>query len=186
MQQRVCVYCGSSEGNDPAYRAAAGELGERLARAGIGLVYGGASIGVMGTLAEATLAHGGEVIGVIPESLMAAEVSHPALSQRYIVTTMHERKALMASLADGFIAMPGGLGTLEELFEMLTWAQLGFHDKPIVALNTAGYYTPLLTFLDEAVASGFIRPAYRAMLKAADTPGAAVAGLTPAKVGVAP
>ncbi len=177
--QRVCVYCGSSEGNEGIFRDAAAELGERLAASGIGIVYGGASIGLMGALADAALARGGEVIGVIPETLMHAEVGHLGLSERHVVTSMHERKALMASLADGFIAMPGGLGTLEELFEMLTWGQLGFHDKPIVALNTAGYYDSLLDFLDQAVGSGFVRPAYRALLQAADTPGAAVGLLHP-------
>lgn len=178
--QRICVYCGSSDGNDPAFRQAATELGARLADSGIGIVYGGASIGLMGALADAALARGGEVIGVIPETLMEAEVGHHGLSERHIVTSMHERKALMASKADGFIAMPGGLGTLEELFEMLTWGQLGFHNKPLVALNTAGYYDALLDFLDQAVGSGFIRPAYRALLQAADTPSEAVSLLDPA------
>lgn len=176
--QRVCVYCGSSSGNHGAYTEAATALGQQLARRGIGVIYGGASIGVMGALADAALGQHGEVIGVIPRSLMDAEVGHQGLTDLRVVETMHERKALMAELADGFIAMPGGLGTLEELFEMLTWAQLGFHDKPIVALNTAAYYAPLLDFLDEAVAAGFIRPAYRALLQAADSPGEALDLLT--------
>jgi uncharacterized protein (TIGR00730 family) len=176
--QRICVYCGSSSGNSSAYTDAATALGRQLASQGIGVIYGGASIGVMGALADATLARDGEVIGVIPRSLMDAEVGHQGLTDLHVVETMHERKALMAELADGFIAMPGGLGTLEELFEMLTWAQLGFHDKPIVALNTADYYAPLLDFLDEAVTSGFIRPAYRALLQAADSPAQALDLLT--------
>lgn len=183
--QRVCVYCGSSEGNDPVFGDAAANLGACLAGQGIGVVYGGAAIGMMGRLADAALAAGGEVIGVIPDGLMMREVGHQGLTECHTVATMHERKALMASLADGFIALPGGLGTLEELFEMLTWAQLGYHDKPIVALNAGSYFSPLLDFLDHAVTSGFIDPAYRALLATADTPEAAVARIAPSAAGAA-
>lgn len=166
----ICVYCGSSAGNDRAYREAAQHLGATLAGRGIGVVYGGARVGLMGTLAEAALAAGGEVTGILPAALQERELAHPGLTRLEIVGSMHERKARMAALADGFIALPGGLGTLEELFEMLTWGQLGFHAKPCGALDVAGYYTPLLRFLDAGVEAGFIRPEYRALLLDAGTP----------------
>ena len=138
--KRVCVYCGSSPGIKPEYREAARVLGQELARREIGLVYGGASIGMMGEIADTVLGNGGEVIGVMPQALINKEVSHPGLTELKVVKSMHERKATMADLSDGFIALPGGLGTVEELFEILTWAQLGFHTKPIGLLNVLGYY----------------------------------------------
>lgn len=162
--QRLCIYCGSSAGDDPVYREAAAALGATLARRGIGVVYGGARVGLMGTVADAALDAGGEVIGILPAVLQERELAHPRLTRLEIVDSMHRRKARMAELADGFIALPGGLGTLEELFEMLTWGQLGFHGKPCAVLNVAGYYTPLLGFLDAGVDAGFIRPEYRALL----------------------
>src|SRR5919199_3791597 len=168
--RRVCVFCGSSPGADPAYAAAARRLAEVLVRRGIGLVYGGGSVGLMGVLADAALAAGGEVTGVIPRALQAREVGHAALPDLRVVETMHERKALMAELADGFVALPGGLGTLEEFFEVWTWAQLGIHAKPCGVLNVGGYFDPLLAFLDHAVAEGFVRDAYRAMLLVAAEP----------------
>ena len=162
--RRICVFCGSSPGAQPEFGAAAEQLGHALAGAGIGLVYGGASVGLMGRLADSALAAGGEVIGVIPRALVDQEVAHHGLADLRVVGSMHERKALMADLADGFIALPGGLGTLDELFEILTWAQLGLHHKPIGLLDVAGYFAPLLAFLDGAVAARFLAPPHRAML----------------------
>lgn len=156
--RRICVYCGSSSGSRPVYTAAASELARALTEAGLGLVYGGARVGLMGTLADAVLAAGGEVHGVIPECLSDVELMHTGLTELHQVVTMHERKALMNELADGFIALPGGFGTLEELFEIITWAQLRLHAKPIGLLNTDAYYDPLLQFLRQATAQGFIRP----------------------------
>ncbi len=170
MIKRICVYCGSSPGNDPAYRQAARDLARELVRRKIGLVYGGASIGIMGEIADTVLSSGGEVIGVMPQSLVDYEVSHHGLTELKVVASMHERKAMMAELSDGFIALPGGLGTLEELFEILTWAQLGFHHKPIALLNTAHYYDSLLQFLDQSVASGFVKNTHRDMLLVDETP----------------
>jgi uncharacterized protein (TIGR00730 family) len=161
---RVCVYCGSSTGRGQVYLEAATALGRLLAERGIGLVYGGASVGTMGAVADAVIAGGGEVIGVIPDHLAGHEIAHPGLSELHIVADMHERKARMAQLADGFLALPGGAGTLEELFEIWTWAQLGLHDKPIGLVDVRGYYQPLLTMVDHMVAAGFLRPAYRDML----------------------
>ena len=161
---RLCVFSGSSSGTDPAYAAAAGELGAALAAKGIGLVYGGASVGLMGAVADAALAGGAEVIGVIPQSLMDKEIGHPGLSDLRVVGSMHERKALMAELSDGFIALPGGAGTLEELFEVWTWAQLGYHRKPCALLDVAGYYAQLSGFLDHVVTEGFVKPVHRDML----------------------
>jgi len=158
----VGVYCGSSPGEDPAYAEAAERMARVLVRQGITVVYGGASVGTMGLLADAALKAGGRVIGVIPEALMEKEVAHDALTELRTVDTMHERKAMMASEADAFIALPGGLGTLEELFEMWTWSQLGIHCKPIGLLNVDGYYDRLIAFLDHAVAEGFVREAHRA------------------------
>lgn len=168
--KRVCVYCGSSLGKLEQYQNAAQELGALLAERGMGLVYGGASVGIMGVVADAVLANGGEVIGVIPESLDKKEVSHFGLNQLHVVSSMHERKTKMAELADGFIALPGGLGTLEELFEMLTWAQLGFHQKPIGLLNVSNYYDALREFLDHAVNQAFMKPAHQAMLLVDELP----------------
>ncbi len=162
--KRICVYCGSSLGRDPIYVQSAKALAAALAQRGLGLVYGGASVGVMGTIADEVLSHGGEVVGVMPDSLAQKELAHPNLTELYIVDTMHTRKAKMASLADGFIALPGGMGTLEELFEMLTWAQLGFHQKPIGLLNIDGYYDALLRFIDHTVQEGFVRPTHRKLL----------------------
>lgn len=162
---RICVYCGSSSGVSPQYQRIATELGQSLARQGIGLVYGGGSVGLMGTLADATLAAGGEVIGIIPQSLHDAEQAHSGLTRLEVVSDMHARKARMAQLADAFIALPGGIGTFEELFETWTWAQLGYHAKPIGLLDVAGFYQPLLQFLEHTLEQGFIRPSCRALLQ---------------------
>ena len=162
--KRLAVFCGSSAGRAPEYRKAAQALGGLLALRGIGLVYGGASVGLMGAVADAARAANGEVIGVIPQSLVDREVAHPHLSDLRVVGSMHERKALMADLADGFIALPGGLGTFEELFEIWTWAQLGSHRKPVALLNVQGYYDGLLQFLDRCVDEAFVRPTHRGML----------------------
>jgi len=159
--RRICVFCGSSPGRRPAFAAAASELGARLAADGIGLVYGGGSVGLMGTVADAALAAGGEVVGVIPEALAGKEVAHTGLTRLHVVKSMHERKALMAEMADAFLALPGGFGTLDELFEAITWGQLGIHRKPIGLLDVEGYFAPLLAFVDRAVGDGFIRPPYR-------------------------
>jgi uncharacterized protein (TIGR00730 family) len=162
--RRLCVFCGSSVGRRADYAAAARQLGAALARRGTGLVYGAGDIGLMGMLADAALQAGGEVIGVIPHALVDREVSHEGLTQRHIVSTMHERKALMADLADGFAALPGGYGTADEFFEVLTWAQLGLHAKPIGLLNTAGYFDPLLAWLDRMLKDGFLQTEHRALL----------------------
>jgi uncharacterized protein (TIGR00730 family) len=161
--QRVCVFCGSNTGSEERYAEAARELGRLLAREGIGLVYGGGSVGLMGQLADAVLSAGGEVIGVIPHALWAREVGHRGLTQLHIVETMHERKAMMAELSDAFIALPGGLGTLEEIFEIWTWAQLGLHAKPLGFLDVNGFYTPLMQFLDRAARERFLRTEHRAI-----------------------
>jgi uncharacterized protein (TIGR00730 family) len=154
---RVCVFCGSQDGKRPAYLAAAAELAGALAARGIGIVYGGASVGTMGRLADAGLEAGAEVIGVIPRSLQDRELAHPGLSSIHVVDTLLERKKLMAELSDAFISLPGGLGTLDELFEVLTWAVLGYHDKPMGLLNLDGYYDHLLGFLQHGVDQGFVR-----------------------------
>jgi uncharacterized protein (TIGR00730 family) len=168
--KRLCVFCGSSPGNNPAYSAVAASLGKLLAERRIGVVYGGASIGVMGALADAAQAAGGEVIGVIPHALVEWEVAHTGLADLRIVSSMHERKALMAELSDGFIALPGGIGTLEELFEVWTWAQLGSHGKPCAVLNVRGFYDRLLGFLDFVESEGFLRQMHRSMLLVSETP----------------
>lgn len=162
---RVCVFCGASSGASPLYVEAAGLLGAALARSGVGLVYGAGGVGVMGALSDAAIAAGGEVIGVIPESLMAREFGRTDLKDLRVVGSMHERKQLMHDLSDGFIALPGGLGTLEELFEAVTWTQLGLHDKPVVLLNVDGYYDPLAELLDHALAQGFIGRADRSLMQ---------------------
>ena len=167
----VCVFCGSSPGANDAYRAQARELGEALATRSLRLVYGGGNVGLMGVLADAALAAGGEVVGVIPRQLVAREVAHMGLSDLRVVQSMHERKALMAELASGFVALPGGLGTLEEFFEIWTWAQLGLHRKPYALLNTAGFFDPLITFLDRLVAERFVRPEHRDVLLVDSEPG---------------
>lgn len=163
MIRRVCVFCGSNRGTDPVYAGAARDLGRLFAREGVTLVYGGGSVGLMGELADSVLESGGEVIGVIPHALWAREVGHRALTDLRIVDTMHERKAMMADLADAFIALPGGLGTLEEIFEIWTWAQLGLHQKPVGFLDVNGFFTPLMTFLDRAVRDEFVRAQHRAI-----------------------
>ena len=161
---RICVYCGSSAGARAEYAAAARELGGALADRGIGLVYGGGNIGLMGILADTMVAAGAEVVGVIPEALVARELAHRGVTELHVVGSMHERKALMADLADGFIALPGGLGTLEEILEALTWAQLGLHDKPCGLLDVAGFFNDLVRFLNRTVEDGFVRPASLARL----------------------
>ena len=158
---RVAVFLGSSAGSRPEYADAAAAFGASLARAGLGIVYGGASVGLMGTMADAALAAGGEVIGVIPGSLFAAEIPHPGLTRMEVVSTMHERKALMAGLADGFAALPGGLGTLDELFEILTWRQIGLHAKPVALVDVGGFWDPLTRLLDELAEARFISEATR-------------------------
>src|SRR5262245_22403604 len=158
---RVAAFLGSSVGNQPEYAAAAADFGTSLARAGVGIIYGGASVGMMGAMANAALAAGGEVIGVIPGGLFAAEIPHPGLTRMEVVGTMHERKALMADLADGFAALPGGLGTLDELFEILTWQQIGLHAKPVALVDVDGFWDPLTTLLDELADAGFVPEATR-------------------------
>jgi uncharacterized protein (TIGR00730 family) len=165
---RLCVFCGSSAGNDPAFVDAARKLGRALAEAGIGLVYGGGRAGLMGVLADAALAAGGEVIGVIPQALVNRELAHRGCTTLHVVDSMHARKAMMAELADGFVALPGGIGTLEELFEVWTWAQLGDHGKPVALLNVAGFYDTLVAFLGEIEAKGFLRHHHGDMLLVAD------------------
>ncbi len=160
----ICVYCGSSAGHDPRYIEAAQSLARALVQREICLVYGGAHIGVMGALADQMLALGGRVIGVIPERLKIPEVMHDGLTEIHVTRSMHERKTLMAELADGFVALPGGIGTLEELFEIWTWAQLGFHDKPCAMLNVAGYYDQLLGFLAHAHREGFVSERHRSLM----------------------
>jgi len=162
--KKICVYCGSSPGKNPAYSLAAEILADELCKRNIGLVYGGAAVGVMGVVADAVLAGGGEAIGVIPKSLAVKELAHDRLSELHVVASMHERKAMMAELSDGFIALPGGWGTLEEIFEILTWAQLGFHDKPCGLLNIEGYYDGLIGFLENAFNQEFVNQLYRPML----------------------
>ncbi len=166
----ICIYCGSSSGRSPEYIDYATVLAKELVTRNIGLVYGGASVGIMGIIANTVLDGGGEVIGVIPQSLVDKEVSHTGLTELKVVNTMHERKAIMAELSDGFMALPGGLGTIEELFEVLTWSQLGFHKKPCSLLNIKQYYNSLLLFLDHAVEEQFIKPIHREMLLVKDDP----------------
>ncbi len=175
---RLCVFCGSAAGARPEYLAMARQLAATMATRGIGLVYGGASVGLMGALADAALEAGGEVHGVIPRSLCDRELAHGNLTALHVVSSMHERKALMAELSDGFIALPGGIGTLEELFEVWTWAQLGIHAKPVALLDVAGYYRDLLRFLDGAVDDGLLRPAVRELLISTDDPVALIDRLT--------
>jgi len=161
---RVCVFCGSSPGRSVGYVRGARAFGRVLAEAGVGLVYGGASVGLMGAVADAVLEFGGEVIGVIPEALVAREVAHEGLGDLRIVSSMHERKALMSELSDAFVALPGGIGTLEELFEVWTWGQLGIHPKPCGLLDIDGFYRGLTSFLDHVVAEQFLKPVHRGML----------------------
>lgn len=173
----LCVYCGSSPGNDPAYAAAAAEMGRLLARRGITLVFGGGKVGLMGTVADAALAAGGRVHGVIPHALSGKEVLHPGLSEIEVVASMHERKARMAELSDAFVALPGGLGTYEELFETWTWGQLGWHAKPVALLDVNGFYAKLAGFLDHVVEQGFVKEIHRRMLLVESDPEALLARL---------
>jgi uncharacterized protein (TIGR00730 family) len=168
--KRVCVFCGSSPGARPEYLAAAKTLGSLLAAEGIGLVYGGAQVGLMGAVADAALARGGEVIGVIPKHLVSKEVAHHGLPDLRVVNSMHERKSLMAELSDGFIALPGGFGTFEEFCEVLTWSQLGLHQKPTGLINVSGYYDPLLALFDAGLREQFIRPQHRSLVLSATDP----------------
>lgn len=162
--RRVAVYCGSADGSLPAFRAEATALGKAIAEAGLGLVYGGANVGLMGAVADAALAAGGEVIGVLPEVLNGREIAHTGLAALEFVSTMHERKARMVELADAFLVLPGGYGTLDELMEVVTWAQLGMHTKPCILINTVNYWNGLLAFLDSAVAAGFLKAENRKLL----------------------
>ena len=161
---RICVYLGSSPGNSPVYRDAAEQFGNLLASRGIGLVYGDGVVGLMGVIADAVCAAGGEVIGVIPEALRAREHDHQGISELHVVQTMHERKALMAKLADGFVTLPGGIGTFEEMFEAWCWSQLGYHQKPCGLLDVNGFYSKMSSFIDHVVEEGFLQPRHRAML----------------------
>ncbi|WP_039786584.1 TIGR00730 family Rossman fold protein [Actinoalloteichus spitiensis] len=167
---RICVFCGSSRGRGERYVEAARALGELLAARDIGLVYGGASVGTMGAVADATIAAGGSVTGVIPTQLVDREIAHPGLTDLRVVSDMHERKAMMAELSDGFIALPGGAGTLEELFEVWTWAQIGLHAKPLGLLDVGGYYQPLRRFVDHMVSEEFLAPVFRDMLLVGSEP----------------
>lgn len=175
LQRRIGVYCGSSEGNHPAFRAEAEALGEAIAAAGMALVYGGASRGLMGAVADAALRRGGEVIGVLPDVLIGREIAHPSLTTLELVPTMHERKARIHVLSDAFVALPGGHGTLDELMEAITWAQIGLHAKPCILVNTLGYWDRLLAFLDSAVAAGFVRAPDRALIRVASNAAEALA-----------
>ncbi len=166
----ICVFCGSSPGNDPAYAEAASQLGRTLAERNTTLVYGGGHVGLMGVVADAALGAGGEVIGVMPKSLVEREIGHTGLTKLHVVHSMHERKALMSRLSAGFIALPGGNGTLEEFFEVLTWAQLGEHYKPCGLLNVAGYYDPLLTVFDQMVERAFLKEEHRELVLVEEDP----------------
>jgi uncharacterized protein (TIGR00730 family) len=173
--ERLCVFTGSSPGRHPDYAAAAEALGRALAAQGIGVVYGGASVGLMGVVADSALAAGGEVVGVIPQALVDREIAHPGLSELRVVGSMHERKALMADLCDGFVALPGGMGTMEELFETYTWTQLGLQSKPLGLLDVRGYFSHLTAFLDHAVAERFLTEEHRDMLVVQDDAEALIA-----------
>jgi uncharacterized protein (TIGR00730 family) len=166
----VCVFCGASTGTDPVYREAAIALGQALARRKLTLVYGGGAVGLMGIVADAALAAGGDVIGIIPESLKNSEIGHTGLTRLEVVDGMHARKARMAELSDAFIALPGGLGTFEELFEVWTWGQLGYHGKPLGLLEVNGFYSKLTAFLDHVVGEGFVREHHRDMLQMSESP----------------
>lgn len=168
--KRICVFCGSSRGVRPSYATAARDFGARLVAHGYGLVYGGGNVGLMGELADSVLAAGGEVIGVIPNSLVVREVGHRGLTELVVVRTMHERKAKMAALSDAFVALPGGFGTFDEFCEVLTWAQLGIHDKPCALYDVEGYFEPLITLFDHAVAEGFLRREFRGLVLAERDP----------------
>ena len=169
MSMSVCVFCGSAPGARPSYSAAARELGGALARAGMTLVYGGGLLGLMGIVADAVLQGGGRVIGVIPRMLIERELAHPNLTRQHVVNTMHERKTLMAELSDAFVGLPGGMGTFDELVEIVTWAQLGLHAKPVVLANIENYFAPMYAMLDHAVQEGFVTPVSRARWRNADS-----------------
>ncbi|PSB26897.1 TIGR00730 family Rossman fold protein [Stenomitos frigidus] len=168
--KHICVFCGSNQGAKLSYKAAAQALGQALVKRGLGLVYGGGNVGLMGTIADSVLAVGGTAIGVIPQALVDKELAHKSLTQLHIVSSMHERKALMADLSDGFIALPGGFGTFEEFCEVLTWAQLGFHQKPCGLLNIDEYYSPLIAMFDHATAEQFVLPPHRSLVLEAQDP----------------
>lgn len=169
MPESICVYCGSNPGFDPAFRAAAISLGTEIGRRGQRLVYGGSHLGIMGLLADSVIAAGGQVTGVMPRLLVEKEAAHRGLSDLRTVDSMHERKMLMADLADGFVSLPGGYGTLDETFEIVTWSQLGLHTKPVVLWNVSGFYDTLFTFLDGIVTAGLLRPQHRALMRNAST-----------------
>ena len=171
----VCVFCAASPGANPVYVRQASAMGQYLAETGRRVIYGGGRTGLMGALAEGALGAGGEVIGIMPKHLVDLEVAHTGLAELHVVASMHERKALLAELSDGFLAMPGGLGTMEELFEIWTWGQLGLHRKPYGLFEVNGFFAPLLTFLDHAVGEGFIRPEYRGLLVVDTVPSALIA-----------
>lgn len=172
--KRVCVFCGSGEGKDPAFAEAATAIGAGLAARGIGVVYGGAKVGLMGRVADAALARGGEVLGVIPDKLRTKEVAHDGLTELFVVESMHARKAMMGHLSSAFVTLPGGWGTMEEMFEVLTWTQLRYHTKPIGLLNVNGYYDHLVAFADHAVEQGLLRPEHRGLLVAEAEPDALI------------
>jgi hypothetical protein len=177
VMKRLCVFCGSRTGGRPLYVEATRQLGERMADRGIGLVFGGGHIGLMGVLADTLLARNGAVIGVIPRALVDRELAHGGVKEMHIVQSMHERKARMAEFADAFAALPGGYGTADEFFEMLTWAQLGIHSKPIGLLNTAGFFDPLLAWVDHTVREGFLKERHRLLLRVAAEPEELLNGL---------
>ncbi|KGA95582.1 LOG family protein [Alkalihalobacillus alcalophilus ATCC 27647 = CGMCC 1.3604] len=168
--KRVAVFCGANEGSEPVYMERARLLGEEIAKNNLGLVYGGATVGCMGAVADAVMKAGGEVVGVIPEKLASVEVAHRQITELHIVQTMHERKAMMAEKADAFIALPGGAGTMEEWFEVLTWAHIGYHNKPCCLLNVNGYYTPLLELFEHMIKQGFVKESYRKLIIMEDEP----------------
>jgi uncharacterized protein (TIGR00730 family) len=175
--KKICVYCGANPGNAPIFAEVAASVGKLLAKEGIGLVYGGGAVGLMNTVARAALEAGGEVIGVIPEALMDLELARTDLTALHVTSDMHSRKAKMAELSDGFIALPGGFGTLDELFEMITWAQLGFHKKPIALLNMNSFYDPLLTMVEHMVSNGFVREQHQGLFVSATTPESVLAAM---------
>ena len=170
-QMRLAVFCGSGMGHNPVYRDAARETGRLMALKNIGLVYGGASIGIMGAIADTVLEAGTEVLGVIPERLMSKEVAHPGLTRLYTTQSMHQRKSLIMQLSDGFAALPGGFGTYDELFEIITWSQLGYHNKPVYILNIAGYFDPLVAMIAKGVEEGFIKERYLSLFSVFEEPG---------------
>lgn len=180
--RRICVFCGSNSGDNPLYVAAARDLGVLLAQRNIGVVFGGGKVGLMGALADSTLAAGGQVLGVIPEKLKSREIAHDELTELFVVESMHARKTMMAHLSDAFIVLPGGFGTLEETFEVVTWTQLRYHTKPVGLLNIAGYYDRLLDFISHAVDEGFIQAEHRRILHSATDPKSLVEALENAQL----